>query len=183
MELATAAALASAAAAAAGAGLTAAGAIKQGKTQKMLGEFNARELEKSAKEEFASGARKAQERRMKAEQVMSDQRAIASKSGGGTTGGEGFVDLISDTAQRGQYLSDLEIAGGEARAAGREGQAAIARWQGQVADQSGRVKGIGAGLDGISSALSNDDMLEYFGVGRRKSKLRYAPDGSGKDMD
>jgi hypothetical protein len=169
----TALSAAASAAALAGSGLTAAAAVKQGNQQKMLSEFNARELERAGQEDKAAGIRKAQERRLHAERVMSEQRANAAKSGAGTTGGEGYIDLIDDTAQRAQYLSDLEIATGEAKAAGREGQAAVTRWQGENAARSGRIKAFGAGIDAIGGALSNDDLLDYVGAAPRPRKGRY----------
>lgn len=159
----------------AGSGLAAAGAIKQGQHQRAIGEFNAREMERAAEAERAAGIRKSQEKRREMERVLSEQRARATKSGAGLGETEGFLDIVGDTAERGQLISELEIASGEERARGREGQAALARYQGEAAKGIGYVKAAGYGLDAVKGIAADDELLGYIGVpSRKKSALRYA---------
>lgn len=160
----------------AGTGLTAAGAIKQGEHQRMIGEFNAKEQERAANADRSAAIRKSQERRRETERVLSEQRARAAKSGAGLGETEGFLDIVGDTAERGQLISELEIASGEERARGREGQAALARYQGEAAKGIGYVKAAGAGIDAIKGFAADDELLGYIGMpSRKKSNLRYAP--------
>lgn len=157
----------------AGTALTGYGALKQGEHQRAVGEFNALELERAANEERGAAARKAQERRLQAERVLSDQRAKAAMSGAGTTEGEGYLDLVGDTAERAQYFSELEIYTGEERARGREGQAAAARWGGENAERAGYVKAGAAALDGVKTAFNDDNLLGYVGAPRSRPRGRY----------
>lgn len=156
----------------AGTGVSALAAAKQGEARREIGEFNARELERAAQEERAAAARRAQERRMQTERVISEQRAKAAMSGAGTSEGEGFLDLVKDVGERGQYFSDLEIYTGEERARGREGQAAAARWAGENEERTGYVKAGAIGLEGVKGLLKDDELLGYVGA-KRPSRGRY----------
>lgn len=170
--LGTALTAATTAASLAGTGLTAFGAMRQGENQRAIGEFNATELERAAQEERGAAARKAQERRLQTERVISEQRAKASMSGAGTVQGEGYLDLIGDVGERGQYFSELDIYQGEERARGREGQATAARWSGENAERAGYVNAAGAGIKGFQAAMNDDDLLGYVGV-KRERRGRY----------
>ena len=150
-----------------GSGLAAAGAAKQGQHSKALGAFNAAELERAAAADRATGIRRAQEQREKGLRVLSEQRAKGAKSGAGTAEGEGYLDIVGDTAERAQYYSELEIAGGEDRARGREGQAAVARWQGEEAESAGYVK---AGQYGFQAA---DEIFGKLDKRARQPRGRY----------
>jgi len=144
----------------AGAGLGVAGSIQSGKAAKAAGEFNAAELERSANDARAEASKKAREQREQEARVSSRQRAVAASSGAGTTGGEGYLDLIGDTAARGeeQALSELYI--GEQRARGREGQAAISRWQGDVSQKKSYLQAAGHAVDGLKAGIKGSNWLE-----------------------
>lgn len=156
----------------AGTGLSAAGAIRQGEHSRMIGEFNAKEMERAAAEERAAATRKAEERRLQERRVLSEQRAKAASGGAGTVGGEGYLDLISDTAERGQYYSDLEISGGEARALGWEGRADTTRWQSRAQEGAGVIKAASYGLD-AGAGLLKDVNLDVDLYGARPRRGRY----------
>ena len=189
-------AAASVAATAASGALAYGSANKQAGMQKMAGERNAQELERAADETRAEGARKAAEHRMKTEQVMSRQRAVAASGGAGAGGTEGYLDIVGDTAERGQYLSDLDIASGENAAVGLEDKAALSRWKGGAESDLYQAKGTGAlvnaGFDiaatglkraPVASGGADDFVYEEYGnqvndgwtttARRPKSKLRY----------
>ena len=144
------------AASVASAGLTAAQANQQAKTAKMTGEFNAKELEKAAAEERAAASRKAFERRQQTNRVLSRQRAVGAAGGAGTDN-EGFIDIAGDTASRGEYLSDLEIASGANQAAGLENKASYARFKGAADASAYKGKAasalVGAAFDVAGSGL------------------------------
>lgn len=149
---------------------------KQAATSKQLGEYNAKELERSAAEERAAGTRKAAERRMQTERVISRQRAVAASSGAGGVGSsEGGLDLIGDTAERGKYLSDLDIYSGENAATGLESRAAVSREKGAAEADLYKSKGtaalVGSAFDIANIGLKRapvgrrsggDDLIDYY---------------------
>lgn len=141
------------AASAATAGIGAKSAFDQAKVSKQTGQYNAAEMERAAAEERAAGTRKAAERREQTERVLSRQRAVAAASGAGASGTEGYGDLVEDTASRGKYLSDLDLAMGESAATGLEQKAAISRARGDAEAASYRSKGYAAIADGVTSAM------------------------------
>lgn len=145
---------ASAAATAASTGLAYKSAQDQAAVAKQTAAYNAKELERAAAEERAAGTRKAQEQRYKNEQVLSRQRAVAASSGAGTSEGEGYLDIFGDTAERGRYLSDLDISMGENAAKGLETKAALTRARGDAEATAYRNKGYGALVDGASSLIT-----------------------------
>lgn len=187
---------ASVAATAASGALAYGSASKQAGMSKMAGERNAQELERAADEARADGARKAAEHRMQGEKIMSRQRAVAASGGAGAGGTEGYLDVVGDTAERSQYLSDLDIASGENTATGLEDKAALSRWKGGTESDLYKSKGtgalVGAGFDIAATGLkrapvaagSADDFVDQeYGnqindgwtttTRRTKSKLRY----------
>lgn len=145
---------ASAAATAASTGLAYKSAQDQAKVAKVTSEYNAKELERAAAEERAAGARKAQEQRYKNEQVLSRQRAVAASSGAGTSEGEGYLDIVGDTAERGRYLSDLDISMGESAATGLNAKAAITRARGDAEATAYRNKGYAAVVSGAGDIIN-----------------------------
>lgn len=181
--------------AAATAGLGYTSAQRSASIAKQTGEYNAKELERGAADERAAGVRKAQEQRLKNEVVMSRQRAAAAKSGAGTSEGEGYLDLVDDTAQRGQYLSDLDISMGENAAAGLQAKAAMSRAKGSAEAGSYRMKSYAALVEGAGSMANTaikrrpmaassdgyDDLIDFDAndagwsteVYRNKSRGRY----------
>lgn len=132
-------------------------ARQQGAMSKATGEYNAKELERSAAEERARGARAAAERRMKGEQLMSRQRAVAAAGGAGAGDTEGFADIIGDTAQRSDYFSALELAGGESAASGLESKAKFSSVKGaaesDLYNRKATAAAVGAGLDIAATGL------------------------------
>lgn len=116
------------------------------------GEFQAKQLERAAGEERRGGQIAAAEKRMDAERVLSSQRARAASSGAGGVGSAGVLDLMGDTAERGEYLAQLESYGGETKARGRLDQAAAARAQALAAAYGIEYEGEAARRRGYSQA-------------------------------
>lgn len=154
---------ASVAASAAGA----AGAIQAGKQQKSAAEFNAAEMERSATESRAEASKRSRMRREELSRVQSRQRAVAAASGAGTDG-EGYLDLIGDTAARGEEQALGELYIGEQKARGREGQAAISRWSGEQAVKKSYITAAGHGLDAIKAGVKGSNWLDS------EDDIRYA---------
>lgn len=115
-----------------GTGLQVGGMLAQGMAAKDAGAFEAEQLKKKAAEERAAASRAAQEKRMDMNRLISRQIAVAAGSGAGTSNASIF-DIIGDTAARGQYLFDTEIASGEARAGSLLDKAKAAKTKGQNA--------------------------------------------------
>jgi hypothetical protein len=115
-----------------GTGLQVGGLLAQGAAAKESGVFEAEQLKKKAAEERAAASRAAQEKRMDMNRVISRQVAVAAAGGAGTSNASIF-DIIGDTAARGQYLFDTEIAGGESKASGWLDKAIAAKSKGNNA--------------------------------------------------
>ena len=138
------------------------------------GNYNARELERAAAQERAAGVRKAQEQEQQTQRVLSTQRAVAANSGAGTSEGQGYLDIVGDTAERGRYLSDLDIGLGEQAATARQSQANQARWKGDVTSGLYKSEGNAALIKGAfdiantglkrnpvaSSSSGGDDLID-----------------------
>ena len=136
------------AASAAGAGVAYKAANDKAAVASATGNYNARELERAAAQERAAGVRKAQEQDMQTQRVLSTQRAVAANSGAGTSEGQGYLDIVGDTAERGRYLSDLDIGLGEQAATARQSQAAQSRWKGNVQSDLYKSEGNAALIKG-----------------------------------
>jgi hypothetical protein len=127
----------------AGSALSAAGTIGAGVSAKKAGEYEAGGLERAANEERVAGQRAAMEKRREAEYVSSAQRAKAAASGSSITGSATIMDIFGDTAQRGEYLAQVEAYGGESRARGRLDQAKASRFKGKAALTGSILEGLG----------------------------------------
>lgn len=154
-------------------GLAYAQGQQQASVAKKTAEFNAKELERAAAEERAAASRKAYERRQQTDRILSRQRAVGAAGGAGTDS-EGFLDIAGDTAQRGEYLSDLEIASGANQAAGLESKAELARYKGAAEASAAKARGtsalVGAAFDvagsglkraPVAKAASYDDLIDF----------------------
>lgn len=160
---------------AASAGLGYVSAQNSASVAKQTSDYNARELERAAAEKRADGTRAAAEQRLKNEVVLSRQRAVAAKSGAGTSEGEGYLDLTGDTAARGRYLSDLDISMGENAATGLESKAALTRAKGSADATAYKMKGYASLVEGAgnmtntylknkpvsTSGESYDDLIDF----------------------
>src|SRR5687767_8789375 len=97
-----------------GQGVQAGAGIGKGISAQRAGAYNAAGLERQAADERAAAGRAAIERRTDTDRVISKQVAGAAASGAG--GGPSLLDIIGDTAARGEYQAQSEMYAGESRA-------------------------------------------------------------------
>lgn len=124
-----------------GQGVQAGAKVAGGISAQRAGAYNAAGLERQATDEVAAAQRAAMERRTDTERVISKQVAGAAASGAG--GGPSLLDIIGDTAQRGEYQAQSEMYGGESRARTLKDRAALARHEGRNAFVGSIIEGVG----------------------------------------
>jgi hypothetical protein len=133
----------------AGTALTVGGTVAAGVAAKNQGKFAADQAKKQATEERAIASREAEDQRLKTALVLSKQKADAAAGGGGVLNPT-VLDIMGDTAQRGDYVSRSITAGGANKAAGLLDQATAARYKGDAAFTGAMLEGLGEGLYGLS---------------------------------
>ena len=129
-------------------GLAVAGTVGAGIAAKKEGEFKAKQAERVAADERAAASRESEDQRRKTAYVMSEQKAKAASSGAGVTNPT-ILDIIGETAQRGDYVSRSKIASGENKASGYLDQAAASRYKGKNAYAGSILTGLGQAAKGI----------------------------------
>jgi hypothetical protein len=115
--------------------------IAGGMAANRAGEYNAAALERQGTDERAAAQRVAMERRAETDRVISKQIAGAAASGAGF--GPSLLDVIGDTAARGEYLAQGDMYQGETRARGLKDRANIARYEGRNAFVGSILEGVG----------------------------------------
>lgn len=124
-----------------GEGVKAGAKIAGGISAQQAGAFNAAGLERQAAGERAAAQRAALERRTDTDRVISKQVATAAASGAG--GGPSLLDIIGDTAARGEYQAQSEMYAGESRARTLQDRAALAKREGRNAFIGSIIEGVG----------------------------------------
>ena len=127
-----------------------AGSIQAGNAADEEAKFEAQQLKRRATEERAAGQRQASETRKQEEQVQSRIIARSAASGGGTTTDPTILDLIEDTAQRGEFLAQTETSLAENRARGYIDQGKAARARGKNKRAASIIDAVGEGAKGIA---------------------------------
>ena len=135
-----------------GYGVQAAAGISAGMSARDAGRYNATMLERRATEERAVAQRTAAERRRETDRVIGRQIALAAASGAGF--GPSVIDLVGDTAARGEYQAQGEMYTGESRARNLETRAGLARYQGDAAFSGSILEGVGTVAVGLGRAAS-----------------------------
>lgn len=118
-----------------GTGVSAVGSLKAGADAKAASEFNAAQLDASAKAESAASQRKAEEERRQKRLVQSRARAVGAASGGGID-----LELAGDLEEEGEYRALTALWEGEEAAKGRRNQAAATRFEGRQSKKAGFLK-------------------------------------------
>ena len=113
-----------------GGGMQAGGQIFQGIAAKKSADSEAKQYMAKAAEEKAAGSIAAYEKGKETDKLVSRQVAVGAAGG---AGGLGLLDIIADTQTRGDYLRDMELAGGENRSRGMADKAAAAKVKGKNA--------------------------------------------------
>jgi hypothetical protein len=152
-----------------GTGVQAGAKIAAGQSARAAGKYNAAALNAQATQEVAAAERTAAERRHETERVISKQIAGAAASGAGF--GPSLLDIIGDTAQRGEYRAQADMYGGEEKARALKNKANIARYEGNSAYAGSLLEGVGSlalGLGRYSNTYGSGSMLSSIPSGPRK---------------
>jgi hypothetical protein len=131
-----------------GTGIQAGARVGGGVNAERAGRYNAAGLERQAAGEVAAAQRAAFERRTDTERVISKQVATAAASGAG--GGPSLLDVIGDTAARGEYQAQSEMFAGSERARTLKDRAAITRQEGRNALVGSILEGVGTVATGTA---------------------------------
>lgn len=113
-----------------GGGIQAGGQIFQGMAAKKAADMEAKQYMAKAAEEKAAGSIAAYEKGKETDKLVSKQVAVGASGG---AGGIGLMDIIAETRERGDYLRDMELAGGENRSRGMVDKAKAAKVKGKNA--------------------------------------------------
>ena len=130
-----------------GTGMQVGSKFAQGSMAKDASKYEAAGYRRAATEEVAAGQRARFEKDMETRKVLSTQRAIAASDGGGATAPT-ILDLMGDTAERGEYLADMETYKAENRAAGLKDKAKAAELRGKQAFVGSILEGVSEGVSG-----------------------------------
>lgn len=120
--------------------------ISQGKQTREIKEYEAAQLDVQAKNEYAIGAKRAQEIRRQNQLQQSRARAVGAAFGGGVD-----ADIIGDLAAAGELDALTALWEGREAATGRNAQAAVSRAEGRQLERAGKLKGITTILSSGSS--------------------------------
>lgn len=150
-----------AAVAIAGTVATIAGTVIQGRAIKKQGAasndaalYEAAQLERTSKEEYAAGQREGMEIDRQTGILQGEMRSKAAASGAGASD-DTVVRLASEVARQGGYRRDLAIYGAIERAKGLRAQAVATRKAGVASLQGSRLGAAGTVIAGLGSAAYN----------------------------
>ena len=118
-------------------------------------DIEAASLKMRADETRAAANMEAREKRKAAEKVMGRQVAVAADSGGGAADST-ILDIIGETAERGELQAQAEQYKGESQARGLEDKAKFGKWRAGTQAASARMKGeaafTGSIFEGVTKA-------------------------------
>jgi len=130
------------------------GSLLQGQAAKKQANFEADQAQKAGAEKLAASTRQAEDTRRKTNILMSNEKAAAAADGGGTTNPT-ILDIIGDTAGRGEFLANSDIYDGQAAQSSAKDQASIARARGKNAQMASYFDAAATGLKGGKSFWDN----------------------------
>ena len=136
-------------------------------------------LKQRANEARAAGQAAARERQTATDRVIGRQTAVAAASGAGASSGT-ILDLIGETAARGEEQRLVEMGKGESRARGLEDKADLGRWQAGTKAKALKAKGdaalMGSIFEGVSTAGAG-----VYKYGEREGWFDGGPDSDDSD--
>jgi hypothetical protein len=112
-----------------GTAATVVGSIASGIAGKNQADFQAKEERRAAADKLASATRQADDTRRRTNILMSNEKAAAAASGAGVTNPT-VLDILSDTAGRGEFLQASDLYNGQSAAASDLDQAALLKKKG-----------------------------------------------------
>lgn len=159
--------------AAAGTVAQVAGSVVQGRATRKAGEaaqdaanYEAQQLDASAREEVAAGQREGFEIGRQTDILGSRQRAVAAASGAGADDAS-VTDAMADVQREGSYRRNLALYGAIQRGRGLRAQAEATRRSGRASLQGSRLAAAGTIIGGLGSAASNaSSFFMQYGAGR-----------------
>ena len=124
--------------------LGAAGTVAGGIAEKNAADFEADQMVKKGKEEFAASQRDAAQARKEADLANSRAQALAASSGGGSgADAPTIIRIMQGTAGQGEYNAQTQLYGGKSRQAGLRDQAAGRRASGKASFLGSTLAGFG----------------------------------------
>lgn len=130
------------------------GSLLQGQAAKKQANFEADQARKSGAEKLAASTRQAEDTRRKTNVLISNQKAAAAADGGGVNNPT-ILDIIGDTAGRGEFLANSDIYEGQAAQANGLDQASVAKARGRNAQIGSYFDAAGTALKGGKSFWDN----------------------------
>ena len=132
-----------------GTGIKAGAQIGSGFAAKSAGEFEAKQYESNAADAKAAAQRARFEETTKTAKVLGKQKAIAAASGAAVASPTVY-DIMDETAQRGEYLAEVETYKGDAKAEDLRNKASAARMKGKNTMTASILEGVGTAATGLS---------------------------------
>lgn len=165
-----------------GTGIKAGAQIGGGFAAKSAAEFEAAQHVRNAGNARAAAQRQSFDTAAKTAQVEGTQMARAAASGAAVASPT-IMDIMGETAQRGEYLREADLYKGEVEANRELNAAAAAKAKGKNAAVGSILEGVGTGLTGIAkyrpglaTASTDNDIVTDVDTGetiRAKKKLRF----------
>lgn len=140
--------------AAGGAAITAKSAIDAGNAERETAEFNAAQIEETARQERESAGLRAQERRRITDQGISTQRALLASDGADTTAGQPLM-LQEDLAAEGEFQAGLEQFQGDRSADAQQQRADQQRRTGKSRQRAGFTRARTSFLSSAAQAYAS----------------------------
>lgn len=137
----------------AGTAVSTVGAIRQGQAQQQAAEFEARQMDVSAKAVEAAGQHAALERRRQSELLQSRAQAVAGASGFGAVDPD-VLKIIGGITEEGERSFQTELYNAQQQAMGIRNQAVATRFEGQEARRGGQIRAVSTALSGAADAGS-----------------------------
>lgn len=132
----------------------------EGDAQSAALEFEAEQLDRRGKEEFAAGQQQAQEARLKKRLALSQLQTRAAASGFSATEGD-VLDIATDIDERGTFQADLFEFGGalqrenlDNNAAARRASASNVRAGAKMRANSAELSGLTGGFQRFAAGIS-----------------------------
>jgi len=135
--------------------LGAAGAFSEGAAASKAKKFQAKQYERLAKQNIATGSRNAYEAARRGEELVSDMRA-AMVAGGGSASDAGAIERLGKAAAETDYNVLAALYEGGTRADTLNLQASTSRWEGKMAKKKSQQKMFSTVLTGASDIYGDD---------------------------
>lgn len=134
-----------------GTALSAIGTMQQGKAQKRMAEFEAKQMEANAKKVEAAGAQDAIEKRRQTELMLSRAQAAAGATGFSAVSPD-VLSILGGISQEGDRAFQTELFNSRDQANQMRAQAGATRYSGAIAKKASTVSALATGISGAADA-------------------------------